>query len=225
MKRYAWLAAVVMICLCFACLVFWRDTDAPMAPAVSVDRKGQISAWFVEGFDEDYYSLRELTEMAEREAAEYNARIPGKKAAVKVEKVEMLPDDSGRIRVNYRYDSWESYTDFNGQGFFYGTVEEAAAAGYSADAVLESVADGRLWAEGWLSLSAGGGTAARPGDDMLWEGERLSLPAGSRVIITDVKADIYCPGEVTHISGDASVNEDGSIDTSKAEGTVCILMK
>ena len=200
MKRYAWLAAV--ICLCFVCLVAWRDKDVPESSAVFVDRKGQISALFVEDFAEDYYSLRELAEMAKKEAAEYNAMTPDKKAAVRVDKVEMLPAGSSKIMVSYRYDGWESYTDFNGQKLFYGTLGEAARTGFSMDEMLKSAADGSLW-----------------------EGKRLSLPADISVIFTDVKANIYCPGEVTYISGGASVNADGSVDTSGAGGTVCILMK
>lgn len=202
MKRCAGLAAVV--CLSLVCLVVCKGagvSDAPETSAVSIGRKGQISAWFVEEFAEDYYSLAELTEMAVREAAEYNDGIPGKKAAVTVKKVKLLPD-AGQIMVSYRFDGWESYTDFNGQSLFYGTVGEAVTKGFSMDAVLKSVADGRLFA-----------------------GNQLSRETDKYVIITDVKANIYCPGKVTHISDGASVNEDGSIDTSGAEGTVCILMK
>ena len=203
MKRCAGLAAgVCLILLCVGIYFGAGGSDVPESSAVSVGRKGRITAWFVEDFAEDYYSIEELAQMAKREAAEYNARIPGKKTAVKVEKVKQLPEDSGKIMVSYRFDGWKSYTDFNGVNFFYGTVEEAAAEGLGAGAVLKSLADG--------SLSAG---------------DRLSRATDSYVIFTDVKANVYCPGEVTHISEGASVNEDGSIDTSGAEGTVYILMK
>lgn len=200
MKRCVRVAAVV--CFCFFSLAGCNGTDVPGASAVSVGRKGQISAWFVEEFEEDYYSLAELTEMAEREAAVHNAGIRGKKAAVRVEKVELLPGDVGKIGVSYWFDSWESYTDFNEQILFYGTVGEAVRESFDLGPVLKSVKDG--------SLSAG---------------DQLSRATDKYVIITDVKADIYCPREVTHISDGASVNEDGSIDTSGAEGTVYIVMK
>lgn len=203
MKRCARLAAVICLgALFLAVCKRVGASDAPGTSAVSVGRKGQISAWFVEGFVEDYYSLAELTEMAKREAAEYNAGIQGKKAAVKVGKVELLPDSGGKIRVNYWFDGWESYTDFNEQSLFYGTVEEALKEGFDVSAVLRSVEDG--------SLSAG---------------DQLSRATDKYLIITDVKANIYCPKKVTHISDEASVNEDGSIDTSGAKGTVYILMK
>ncbi len=214
MKKCLGLAAV--ICLFLFCLMLFNGADAPETASVFVGRRGQISAWLVEDFAEDYYSIKELAEMAVGEAAEYNAKIPGKKA-VTVEKVGRLPGDSGKIRVCYRFDGWESYTGFNGQSLFYGTVEEAVRKGFDVGTVLKEVSDGRLSADESLE----GGYAR----GMLWAGDWLSLPAGSYVIVTDVKANIYCPREVTHISEGASVNEDGSVDTSGTEGTVCILMK
>lgn len=200
MKRCAGLAAV--ICLCTLGLAGCKGADVPGMSTVSVSRKGQISACFVEDFTEDYYSLAELTEMAVTEAAEHNAAIQGKKAAVTVEKVELLSDDSSKIMVSYRFDGWESYTAFNRETMFYGTVGEAVTEGFGVDVILKSVEDGSLYA-----------------------GDQLGRATDRYVIITDVKANIYCPGKVTHISEGASVNEDGSIDTSGTEGTVYILMK
>lgn len=203
MKRCARLAVVICMCalVLAVCKRVWAS-DAPEASAISVGRKGQISAWFVEEFAEDYYSLAELTRMAKREAAEYNAGVQGKGKAVGVKKVELLPENGGKIAMRYWFDSWESYTDFNEQTLFYGTVGEAAREGFDLDPVLRNVENG--------SLSAG---------------DQLSRATDKYLIITDVKANICCPREVTHISEEASVNEDGSIDTSGAEGTVYILMK
>lgn len=210
MKRCAGLA--VVICMCALALAVCKrvwEPDSPEESAVSISRKGQISAWFVEEFAEDYYSLAELTRMAKREAAEYNAGaqgrskvLPGKAAAVGVKNVELLSGSSGKIAVGYWFDSWESYTDFSGQTLFYGTVGEAAREGFDLRPVLRNVGDG--------SLSAG---------------DQLSRATDKYLIITDVKANIFCPREVTHISEEASVNEDGSIDTSGTEGTVYILMR
>lgn len=200
MKRCSRLAAV--ICLCALGLTGCKEADVPGVSTVYVSRKGQISACFVEDFTEDYYSLAELTEMAVTEAAEYNAATQGKKAAVKLEKVELLPDDSSKIMVSYRFDGWESYTVFNQETLFYGTVGEAVAEGFGVDVILKSVADGSLYA-----------------------GDQLGRATDRYVIITDVKADICCPGKVTHISEDATVNEDGSVDTSGTKGVVYILMK
>lgn len=45
------------------------------------------------------------------------------------------------------------------------------------------------------------------------------------MIITDMKANIYCPRAVTHISNDAVENQDGSINPSMVEGPVYILLK
>lgn len=171
-------------------------------PTVSVSQKGPISAWLVEDFAEDYYSLSELTEMAVKEAAEFNATVQGGRAAVAVDKVELLEDDDRKVRVNYRFDSWESYTKFNGESLFFGTMEEAVAEGFSSNVILKGVAD-----------------------NVLYAGEQMRQNTDKYVIITDVKANIYCPRQVTHLSDGLVVSEDGSVDTSGAEGTVYILMR
>lgn len=203
MKRCAGLAVVV--CLWALSLAGCQKSSVPDMPeesTVSVSRKGQISAWFVEEFAEDYYSSSELTEMAVREAAEYNAAASGEKPPVTVEKVELLPDSGKKVMVSYQFDGWKSFTAFNDETLFYGTVEEAVKEGFGTNVILKNAADGRLFA-----------------------GDQLSRATDSYVIITDVKADIYCPRKVTHISDGVSVNEDGSIDTSGTEGLVYILMK
>ncbi len=204
MKRCAGFAFV--LCLCAVSLSGCGGVKVPdevRETSVAVNGRGQISAWLVEDFAEDYYSLAELTRMAEDEAAEFNGRAgSGGKAAVTVEKVELLAGDREKIVVCYRFDSWAAYTGFGDGSLFYGTVEEAAEEGYSTNVILRSVTDETLLA-----------------------GEGMKQAADRDVIITDVKAKIYCPGKVTHVSSGVLVNEDGSIDTRGIEGTVYILMK
>ncbi len=45
------------------------------------------------------------------------------------------------------------------------------------------------------------------------------------LVVTDMKANIYCSGTVTHVSSGAVLNKDGSVDTSGVEGLVYILLK
>lgn len=204
MKKYVRAAAAS--CLLTVFLAGCGGTKVPdiiKAPTVSVSEKGQISAWLVEDFAKEYYSLSELAAMAAKEAAEFNAAAGGAgAAAVTVEKVETLPGNEKKVVVSYRFDGWESYTAFSEGTLFYGTVGEALQKGYDSGVVLKSVADGTLLA-----------------------GEQLKQAADKYVIITDVKADIYCPAKVTHVSGGAALNEDGSVDTAGAEQTVYILLK
>lgn len=174
--------------------------DVVTAPTVAVSKEGEVRVWQVGEFDKSYYNLAELGNMASQEAQDYNSAAG--KEAVTVEKAESLEDGSGRVVVCYRFDNWESCSGFGEDTLFYGTVKEAAVNGFYTDAAMKSVKDGSVLDAGLLGQS---------------EGDYL--------LVTDMKADIYCPGKVTYISEGAVVNGDGSISSSEAEGLVYILMK
>lgn len=204
MKRCAVFAALLI--LCAASLAGCGGVKVPnevRESSIAVSGQGQIDAWLVEDFAEDNYSLSELSDMAVKEAEEFNgASGNGRKAAVRVEKVSLLSGDSPKVVVRYRFDSWKSYTGFSDESLFYGTVEEASRYGYTKGAVLTDVTDGSpLAGESWKKAS------------------------GRTLIVTDARANIYCPGKVTHVSGGVRINEDGSVDTRAAEGIVYILMQ
>ncbi len=172
---------------------------------IAIGKDGVVSEYVVEAFDKAYYSVEELTQMAVNEAAEYNAKVQaGETIPVTVNKVEGLTtaDGSNKAIVEYRFDCGDTFTDFNEKILFYGTVAQAKAKGIDLDLTLYQVKDNS-------QLS----------------GQELSAAEEKKIVITDAKAVIYCPGKVTHLSEGAVYNEDGSIDTVNTEGTVYILLK
>lgn len=180
---------------------------------ISVDGNGRMTYYLVGNFDREYYSLTGLADMAMGEAEEFSGDA-GENPPVAVDKVETLPEDGSldsresRVLIVYQFDGCASFNQFTrefGKGpgsFFYGTVEEAFSQGRVADASLKSVKDGSLKTE----------------EQMKQEGKK-------RLIITDEKAVIYCPGQVAFLSEGAVLNRDGSVDATAAEGTVYILLK
>ena len=74
--------------------------------------------------------------------------------------------------------------------------------GFHTDAAMKSVKDGSVLDAGLQGQSD-----------------------GDYLLVTDIKADIYCPGKVAYISEGAVVNGDGSISSSEAEGFVYILLE
>ena len=189
----------VSICLCMVLLTGCGGAKVPDVvdnPAVSVGGEGEVTVWQTGEFGEAYYDVAELAAMAEQEAAEYNAE-KGKEAAVTVEKAEVLAD--GKVVVAYRFDGWESCADYTGETFFFGTVKQAEISGFdTGNTAMKSVKDGSQQA--------------------VWDTDK-------KVLITDMKADIYCPGRVEYISEGASVNEDGSIKPSEEDEFLYILLK
>lgn len=173
---------------------------------ISVEKNGRITYYLVGDLDREYYSLSELSVMAEDETARFN-QSAGKDGAAVVDRVEMLPENESRAMIVYQFDGYASFNDFvrkfnKGAGnFFYGTVEEALNLGYSG-AALKNVKDGTL-------ITA----------------EQLKQEGTKKLIITDEKAVIYCAEKAAGLSDGAVLREDGSVDASAAEGTVYILLK
>lgn len=197
-------SAAALLCLCFVFLTGCGEAKAPDGidtPTVLVNKKGQITVWQVGEFDRADYILSELKDMAVAEAAQFNIAMQ-KNAAVAVESVEALPDGSGRVMVVYKFDGWESCGEFLEEDLFFGTVKEAVLKGFDTNVSMKSAKDGAIFT-----------------------GEQLKQSGDKYLVITDIKANIYCSGKVAYISGDAVLNEDGSVDTSGVEGFAYILLK
>lgn len=192
------------LCLCAVFLSGCGEAKLPeviQAPTVAVTKEGDVRVWLLGDFDKSYYSVSELTDMAEDEAVQFNA-AKNSQSAVSVESVETVPGAASRVMVSYRFDSCASCEEFLGSQLFYGTVGEALERGFSADVILRSVGGGELFTEA-----------------------QLRQAKDKYLLITDMKANIYCPRAVTHISNDALENQDGSINPSMVEGPVYILLK
>ncbi len=178
--------------------------DAVDKPAIAIAKSGEVTEYLVtDFFEKPWYAVTELRAMAVEEAAQYNTENQkGKDVPVTVEAVEKLDDGSDRIRVVYRYDNADSYTGFNDDSLFYGTVGQAALKGYSVNVALKSVREN--------------GSA---------EEKQLEQATDQYLIIAPAGVYVYCPGKVEYISEGASVAEDGSVDTTQAQESVYILLK
>jgi len=202
MKRFG--QPVAILCLALVCFVGCGQAKVPEtieSSVVAVSSRGQITAYVVEDFGKAYYDLTELSSMAAEEVSEFNdEKQSDGKWAVAMDGVEPLED--GKVKVTYRFSGWEAYTEFNEEMIFYGPVSEADEKGYIGGASLKSVKDGTLMDEALLKQNS-----------------------DRKVIITNVRADIYCPASVAYVSEGVSVNADGSVAATQAEGLVYILLK
>lgn len=195
---------VALLCLAAVLLAGCGQTGVPEvleATSISVDKNGRMTYYLVGEFDRDYYDLSELTAMATEEAAEFSGTA-GDDAPVKVNRVETLQNDPGKVLIVYEFDGSDSFNRFNGSSFFYGTVDEAAGQGYLSGVTLHSVKDGQTVTE----------TVIRQ------DGTK-------KMIITDERALIYCPAKAAYLSEGAILKEDGSVDALGAEGRVYILIQ
>lgn len=210
MKKLGKLAAV--LCLCVLFLAGCGEAKLPDVidtQTISVNGDGKITIWLVGEFEDVDINVTELTAQAVEEVAQFNAEKGTGTDAVAVEKVEELSDSGRKVVVTYKFDGWKNCTDFIGNKLFYGnnelfygTVEEALGEGYGSQVILKNVKDNTLLTEG-----------------------QLKQETEKSMIVTDMKANVYCPGKVTYITDGAVLNEDGSVDTTSVEGLVYILLK
>ena len=199
------------MCL-FLCMVFLSGCGQENvagkigSTTLVLDSKGKVTAYLVGNFAREYYSLSELESMVTGEASGYNDNVSaaGQVDAVKVETVELLESDSSKAMITFQYNSVDTYCDYNDVELFYGTVDEAIAAGYAlTEEDIFSVKDGSQAQNGYLRQKA----------------------SKQHVLITEEHIVFYCPYSVTYLSDGAVLNEDGSVDMRACEGTGIILMK
>jgi hypothetical protein len=162
-----------------------------------IAKDGAVTSHIVDVFDKDYYDLNGLREMALEETDAYNTAHQSADAAlVTVERVEGLPGDDSTVVVTYSYDSADTYSDYNGCKLFYGTVQDATAAGYSFDKMNQVLFD----TKGEKSIVS----------TSLSEGKM----AQKHVILLEEPTRVYCPYKVAYVSENAEIKDDGSIDTT-----------
>ena len=94
---------------------------------IIVNKDGTILNEIYDNFEEDYYQLSELEDMAAKEISYYNSEY----ITPKINLDESELDDNGRVTLKINYNSYIDYAHFNQITFFYGTVEEAYSRGFS----------------------------------------------------------------------------------------------
>lgn len=204
---------MIVFCLCAVFLAGCGEAEVPEivdTTTVAVEPDGQITLWLIGEFDNADYTLSELASIAREEVARFNtSRGAGTTEAVLIDKVEAVPESGNKVAVVYKFPGWKECTEFIGNDLFfgtnrlyYGTVGDAVSNGYDMNVSLRNVKD-----------------------NTLLSGEELAQLSGQKLVITDLGANVYCPGRVTYISDGATVNEDGSINSFNAEGLVYILLK
>lgn len=202
-KGFGIIAALFTCCFLLAGCGSTKLPENIEVTTVALDGKGTITSYLVEDFEKDYYNISELSAMAVQEAEEYSEANEDEDAvALSVEQVELLGDGT-KVLVQHVYRDAKTFADYNECELFFGSVAEAVEAGYDLSVLLTGVKD----------------KAPLSQEELLDNSEKW------HVLITDFKADVYCPYKVTHVGDGVVYREDGSVDTTQVEGVVVVLMK
>lgn len=125
-----------------AVLMMWLTACGANADAdtevnsLTIDKNGSVENTIVESFDKEYYDLDGLNTMIQDSIDQYCRQNPTSEITVVSSEVK-----NSQVRVTMKYDSAASYTGYNSELLFAGTVQEAYEAGYDLNVSLVSAKD------------------------------------------------------------------------------------
>lgn len=100
---------------------------------LSLDKDGVVVSTIYESFDQDYYDVAELSDMATEEISYYNSEYISPRISLdETVKLENQP----YVKLVMTFDSSVDYSHFNQELLFFGTVQEAVESGYELSAGL-----------------------------------------------------------------------------------------
>lgn len=166
---------------------------------LSVMKDGSIVQMIIDHFDQNYYDVEELSAMTQEKIGLYSE---GDGDIV----CEAVEENDGVITVKIAYQTGEAYADFNGSEFFFGTVRDAASAGYSIKDMVSN--DGQA----------------------LTDAELEQLGDNHAVIIQTEADEELCVNvydKILYISADAvlSGKKDAIIEAGEEDKLSCIIFK
>ncbi len=156
---------------------------------MTIDQEGKISYVIYESFDREYYSVDELSGMAEDEIAEYNSEYISEK--ITLEGTELVEREKGpMVKMVMTYDSYQDFSNFNQESLFFGTIKEAREQGYN---VSTSLVDSK---------------GDRFPDSFLEDHE------DQHIVITNDRANIITPYNIEYMSNGAKLKGKKEADVS-----------
>lgn len=165
-----------------------------------IEKSGEVIETLVDTFEQDYYSVSELKEMVNREAAAYNTmKKQGEISPVIVEGVE-LSSENGLVMVTQRFHDAAVYQEYTGTFLYYGKVSEAG------DYISEL--------EGLTGIRK---------QDTLSE-DKLKRMEGCHVVITNMDGLIRCPYKVAYLNDGPVTDADGNVDTTGMEAPLAVIL-
>ena len=140
MKKFIMMGVLMSLAvIATACGKKTQTEDGGQITSISIEKNGSIENTIVEDFSQSYYELDSLSAMIEQDIEAYHNQNPDSK--ISLSKCE-LTDDNSTVRVVMKYGDSQTYTGFNGETLFSGTVQDAYSAGYNLDMTLDEVKKG-----------------------------------------------------------------------------------
>ena len=142
MKKFIMMGVLMSLAIyTTACGNKTQTDDGGQITSISIEENGSIENTIIEDFSQSYYELDSLSAMIEQDIEAYHNQNPDSK--ISLSKCELINDDN-TVRVVMKYGDCQTYTKFNGENLFFGTVQDAYAAGYDFDMTLNEINKGEM---------------------------------------------------------------------------------
>lgn len=114
-----------------ACGTEDASVEENLMNSISIEKDGSIESIIVEDFTESYYSVEDLKNMIQDTITDYRKQDPD--SEITLETCEMVDQ---KVKVVLKYNSADTYSGYNSETLFVGTVQEAYAEGYDMNMSL-----------------------------------------------------------------------------------------
>ncbi len=184
----AMLMAAVILTGCGA-----QQAQALDETGIILDKDRRVTQVIVESFDRSYYNADELRSQIEAKITQ--AAGDKDSPRVKLQKFELSED--GQLSVGIEFATGDDYASFNGKTLFTGTVDEAAAKGYTL-----------------TGLETTEGEAV--------DGVKLSADGDKQIVVFEEAMTVVVPGRVLYHSDNVTADGEKQVhkDTDSGNGIV-----
>ena len=167
------------------------DKQAADTSTLSLEEDGKLTQTIVEDKGTDDYTVQELKTYITDSLASYTETAGEEKI-----QLESCTIKENVVRICLTYDSWEDYKEYNQMPCFYGSLEEATAAGYSFE----------------RSFLTSQGEAADASAILAEEGDR-------KIFILQEPVCVEVPGKIQYTTDNVTVSADQTAEIAGSAST------
>ena len=158
--------------------------DKQKDTSLSISKDGKVTNTIFEAFDQEYYDIAELSDMAAEEISYYNSEYDTPR--IEIAEAEVIEDEPV-AKLVMTFENSSDYSHYNQTRLFYGTVQEAMDNGYELSSVL---------------VDKNGNKIDLGSDDFL----------DKHIVITSEKTVIYTPYNIEYMTSGVALRDKKEAD-------------
>lgn len=208
MRKWAVIGALAIFTCCMTACgdITGGSKEKEQVTSVSIGKDGTVDSVIVEEFQEPYYTLESLAAMIQADITAFQKEQPGTEIVLK--SCESYGENQGFVKVEIFYDSDDSYTDFNHEIFFAGSIQEAYEKGFDFE----------------MRLTKPDKEDADEEDYIIGKQELLEM-SEHHIIIMEESMRVKCFDEILYVGEGVDVINDKTVDMKQTQGYGVVVFK